>query len=157
MTVCPAVWGQISFSLHGPHSGSQRPGCRQTELRWLYPCVQSGAGSVSWQYITLLILLHGLRTVPTYWDAFNSCADFDLFFFLVLLGFICDLCKKQPKLRRISKLCWCLPYGDLSWDIFFLDFSDIFTITIPIWLVLLCVFQWEFIFCFSKICHRDYP
>lgn len=78
-------------------------------------------------------------------------------FFLVLAFFFCDLCKKQPKLRRISKPCWCLPYGDLSWDIFFLDFSDIFNITIPIWLLLLCVFQWEFIFCFSKICHRDYP
>lgn len=44
------------------------------------PCVQSGVG-IYWQYITLLILLHGLHAVPTCWDAFNSCADFDLSFY----------------------------------------------------------------------------
>lgn len=83
--------------------------------------LQSGVRSISLQCVMLLILLHGLLAVPTCWAAFNSCADFDLSYFFHGISIFSVTCVRntQPKLR-MSKPCWCLPYVDLSWDIFFL-------------------------------------
>lgn len=117
MTDCPAIWGLIT--LHDANSGGQKlaGGTEVAVALWL----QSGVRSVSLQYIMLLILLHGWLAVPTCWDAFNSCADFDLSYFFPGISIFSVTCVRntQPKLR-MSKPCWCLPYVDLSRDIFFL-------------------------------------
>lgn len=128
MTVCPAMWVRLPFFFMVPILVVRGPGCRWRELRWLYPCVQSGVGSVSWQYITLLILLHGLCAGPTCWDAFNSCADFDLFFFFPgISGFY--LWPVQETAQTVENICallmpaiwWLILRYIFSWFLWYIQ------------------------------------
>lgn len=134
-------------------------GCRVRELRWLYPCgcnqvLEAPACDIlhcSFCCTNYLLCPH-VELLLTH----VQTLIFHIFFPGISIYSVTCARNTQFKLR-MPKPCWCLPYVDLSWYISFLDFSDIFNITIPIWLLLLYIFQWEFLFCFSKVCHRDYP
>lgn len=134
--------------------------CRVRELRWLYPCgcnqvLEAPACDIlrcsfcCTNYLLCphveLLLTHGQTLI------------FHIIFFFLALVFILwpvqEAHSSSWECLSLADACHMLTYPDM----FFLDFSDIFNITIPIWLLFLYVFQWEFIFCFSKVCHRDYP
>lgn len=126
--IIPSCDGWLSYSnrsdcsfLHGANTGGQKT--RLGEQKWLYPwgCSQVLEASAQKEYILLLILLHELFAVPTCWDTFHSCASFDLSSFFPAISIFSLTCVRNTKAKlRKSKPCWCLPYVDLPWDIFFL-------------------------------------